>query len=492
MSKISTQSTLTPQTFTSQQKVKDCLEDLRQHFNGVPPQVSDVLDAQGNQYVNLVQKGGGVLGVALVGYTYVLEQMGIRFMRLAGTSAGAINTALMTVVGRKEEAKSERIIDVICNLNFFSLVDGHPAARWLIKQVITHNDYTTRLKKQLTAFVVSLLLMFVLDFVLISLEKPLYQYPWLSTVTQICFVLTGFALLIVGTLIFYLQRLMGRLKNSGFGINPGDFFWDWIKQQFHDNGVDNVTQLNGKAGQPIPGVQLRPGINHDKGIDGLFGDVTFITSELVTENKIQFPKMCNLFREADKIDHDLHPAGFVRSSMAIPLFFESFFINNIPAQSPAIKQAWMDTFGEENPPISARFVDGGLLSNFPISIFFNPDVDTPRLPTFGINLDDAAPEDRSKDMTVWSLGGYMGRMLSTLRGFYDKDFLDQNKAYRKGIGTIPLAGYNWLNFFLKDEDKIAMFIKGAEAARDFLKDFDWQAYKGEQTVMRKAIKPADC
>ncbi len=479
---------LTPQTFTSQQKVKDCLDDLRQHFNGAPPKVSDVLDEHGNQYVNLVQKGGGVLGVALVGYTYVLEQMGIRFMRLAGTSAGAINTALMTVVGRKEEAKSERIIDVICNLNFFSLVDGHPAARWLIKQVITHDDYAARLKKQLFLFVGLISLLFIADFVLISLEN---DYPRLSWITQTCFILTGFALLLLGTLLFYLQRLINRLKNSGFGINPGDFFWDWIKQQFHENGVDTVTDLNNKANQPIPGVQLRAGIKHDKGTEGLFGDVTFITSELVTENKIQFPKMCNLFREADRIDRDLHPAGFVRSSMAIPLFFESFFINNIPVQSPAIKQAWMDTFGEENPPVAARFVDGGLLSNFPISIFFNPDIDTPRLPTFGINLDDSTPEDRSKDMTVWSLSGYMGRMLSTLRGFYDKDFLDQNKAYRKGIGTIPLAGFKWLNFFLTDKDKTDMFIKGAEAARDFLKDFDWETYKGEQIMMRKAIRPAD-
>jgi NTE family protein len=31
---------------------------------------SDIIDNKGNKYVDLVQKGGGVLGVALVGYTY--------------------------------------------------------------------------------------------------------------------------------------------------------------------------------------------------------------------------------------------------------------------------------------------------------------------------------------------------------------------------------------------------------------------------------------
>ena len=50
---------------------------------------SDIIDDEGNQYVDLVQEGGGVLGIALVGYTYILETAGIRFFHLAGTSAGA-------------------------------------------------------------------------------------------------------------------------------------------------------------------------------------------------------------------------------------------------------------------------------------------------------------------------------------------------------------------------------------------------------------------
>ena len=33
------------------------------------------MDKSGNYYVDLVQEGGGVLGIALVGYTYILEQM---------------------------------------------------------------------------------------------------------------------------------------------------------------------------------------------------------------------------------------------------------------------------------------------------------------------------------------------------------------------------------------------------------------------------------
>jgi NTE family protein len=97
--------TISVKSFTEHPKVLECLRNLQSEFGegGKKLIVSDVLDGEDHQYVNLVQKGGGVLGVALVGYTYVLKQMGIRFIRLAGTSAGAINTSLMAVTGAKKE-----------------------------------------------------------------------------------------------------------------------------------------------------------------------------------------------------------------------------------------------------------------------------------------------------------------------------------------------------------------------------------------------------
>ncbi|WP_262901605.1 patatin-like phospholipase family protein [Salegentibacter tibetensis] len=85
---------------------------------------SDVYDDRGNQYVDLVQEGGGVLGIALVGYTYILEKAGIRFYSLAGTSAGSINTLLMAGVGKPGEATAERIIEIMGDKDFFDFVDG--------------------------------------------------------------------------------------------------------------------------------------------------------------------------------------------------------------------------------------------------------------------------------------------------------------------------------------------------------------------------------
>ncbi|HRF17438.1 MAG TPA: patatin-like phospholipase family protein, partial [Chitinophagaceae bacterium] len=98
-----------------------------------------VKDTQGNQYVDLVQEGGGVLGIALVGYTYVLEKMGIRFFSMAGTSAGAINTMLLACAGNKEEEKSSKIVEHLVKLEMFSFVDGKSSnwkfTKW-IKRVI--------------------------------------------------------------------------------------------------------------------------------------------------------------------------------------------------------------------------------------------------------------------------------------------------------------------------------------------------------------------
>jgi NTE family protein len=83
---------------------------------------SDVTDHNGFQYVDLVQEGGGVLGIALVGYTYVLEQAGIRFFSLAGTSAGAINTLLLASLGKIGDAKLECILELLACQNLMEFV----------------------------------------------------------------------------------------------------------------------------------------------------------------------------------------------------------------------------------------------------------------------------------------------------------------------------------------------------------------------------------
>jgi len=466
--------------YTRDPEILKCIAELKGQFgnNFENLLVSDTLDGNNHQYVNLVQKGGGVLGVALVGYTYILESAGIRFLRLAGTSAGAINTAMLAVIGKKEEAKSEKVLEYMCGLNFFKLVDGHPFACWLIRKFIQDNKFKSKLKRFLFGVCGSFFLCIFADILFLGLSRHFY---WCTIAGRISFMLTGFIIFIIITTILYVKLLLTRLKNNGFGINPGIYFYKWVKDIMESNGVKTVSDLNNKAGATVAGLKVRNPATQD--VTTLKADITLITSELVTENKIEFPAMCDLFR-ADP--DELHPAEFVRASMSIPIFFESHIINNIPVENDNVIKAWKARFRKETGiPSCARFVDGGMLSNFPINIFYNPKIIEPRLPSFGVDLDDSEPlSPEEKNAATWSIGGYMGRMFNTIRYYYDKDFLIKNAVFEKGIGVIKLSEYNWLNFFLSDQEKKDMFIKGAQAAKEFLIRFDWKSYQQERTAMQ--------
>jgi NTE family protein len=119
--------------FTENEKVRKIISNLEKDIS--EKTFSDVIDEKGNQYVDLVQEGGGVLGIALLGYTYVLEQLGIRFFSLAGTSAGAINTLLMAACDTVDKPKSEKIIGLIANKNLYDFVDGPFFVKFLLKAI---------------------------------------------------------------------------------------------------------------------------------------------------------------------------------------------------------------------------------------------------------------------------------------------------------------------------------------------------------------------
>jgi hypothetical protein len=68
--------------------------------------ISDVVSDNGKlQWVDLVLAGGGMLGIALVGFVCTLEHAGIRFRSIGGTSAGAINA--MAIAACREDPSKE-------------------------------------------------------------------------------------------------------------------------------------------------------------------------------------------------------------------------------------------------------------------------------------------------------------------------------------------------------------------------------------------------
>ncbi|MGX5819190.1 patatin-like phospholipase family protein [Chitinophaga lutea] len=489
-----------PSYFTNAPEVVAVIRDLEARFGPAYEKlvVSDVLDDKGRQYVNLVQEGGGVLGVALVGYTYILEKAGIRFMRLAGTSAGAINTTLLAVVAEKDgKTSSERILEYLGDKDFFEFVDGHPFAKTTIKRFFRTENFSGRVKNWLRGLGISLVALLLLDILSLWLRPA---FPIFNTLAKISFIATGVLLLATGAAGLYLRYLLQRFKNRGFGINPGRTFTDWIKMIMAENGVHTIADLDDAAKKMVPPDSLRlRRLSRDpylavNPLKDMQRDITLITSEIITQNKIEFPRMWNLFRERQE---DLHPAEFVRASMSIPIFFESHIIRDIPRDSADVQAAWDKHLltQPEDIPLAVRFVDGGVLSNFPINIFYNPKITVPRLPTFGIELDDSEPKPPTKDQAdKLSLGGYLGKLFNTVRYYYDKDFLLKNNLFKKGIGHIRVYQYNWLDFNISNEKQRELFVLGAQAAGKFLMEFNWNEYMAVRIETHEKInepKPVD-
>jgi len=191
------------QDFINQEKFQKILERARKLKQ---KKFSNVIDKEGNQYVDLVQEGGGVLGIALVGYTYVLEEAGIRFFGLAGTSAGAINTMAMAGTGKINERKSEKVLEAFTNKNLFDFVDGDATLKKITQEAID--------------------------------GKPLKKLKW--------------------KLLFNIKKVKKALLEE-LGMNPGDDFEHWIEDVIKksDAHVETIADL----------IDLRRGKNFPEGLD---------------------------------------------------------------------------------------------------------------------------------------------------------------------------------------------------------------------------------
>jgi NTE family protein len=202
--------------------------------------------------------------------------------------------------------------------------------------------------------------------------------------------------------------------------------------------------------------------------------ITLVTCDIIAERKIEFTRMWDLYW---KRPEDVHPGDFVRASMSIPVFFETFTVNDIRKNSSLEK--WKQHLNWQNIkgaiPDKVQFIDGGTLSNFPINVFYNPKYPVPRMPTFGIRLQDGVLDGVNRE--TGTLSGYLRSLFSTIRFNYDRDFIIKNRAYDLGVKNIDVQDFNWLNFFIKNEDKIKLFRAGVKAAVEFLKEFDWEVYK---------------
>lgn len=477
---------ITTAEFLKQSNADDIIVELKNYFVEKNKEliVSDVTDAKGNQYVDLVQEGGGVLGIALVGYTYVLEKMGIRFFSMAGTSAGSINAMLLACAGNKEDEKSTIITDRLVKLNMFSFVDGKPGnwrfTKWIkrvIQKMLLGSNVIKRIGKIIFWIISLLFLLTVTSFILNFMQPGISR--WIGFAA-------GIILIIFLILIFVFVKRFKEFAKSGYGLNEGKVFHNWIKDiisSFHTQADPAQTLIKNYADFSFhfmrlpPGLSVKPDPRRENNEAPMMPLLTLITCDIIAERKIEFIRMWDLYW---KRPEEVHPGDFVRASMSIPVFFETYTLNNIRKNSSLEK--WQEYLNWENSkgdiPDTVQFIDGGTLSNFPINVFYNPKYPVPRMPTFGIRLQDGILDGANRSNNTFF--SYIASLFATIRFNFDRDFITKNRAYNLGVHSIDVREHSWLNFFMKDEEKIALFKKGAMAAAEFLKTFDWENYKSQR------------
>lgn len=540
------QSKLSPKMFTD--AVQPYTDFLARKFSQQPLCVSDIRDRMGKQYVDLVQEGGGVHGVALAGYTYILEKMNIGFMKMAGTSAGSINTLLLNAVYTESEAaalgvkgsyyetRSEKVLEYLANKPLTDMVDGHPMWRKLLLSMfsgtvgfgeVIKTFHAIKRRTIIAAIAVLLLIVSALLLVFLPTDAALYDVAkWVAAVAAAALLLVIFFLI---ARIVFVSRLLKRSEH--LGINPGDDFEQWIQRDILEgNGIHSVSDLKGKldreerdfryhydACHPSPGTNgialasqipglppvldkiRNPAVTIDEVFDhlgrfidaqdetfllagdgfallmtafeqrlkaedgGVTKELVIVSSDITHEIKVEFPGMHKMYWGND---FSISPAKYVRASMSVPFFFKPFKIDFTQKELPVIQREWQQYIKVQRAmEPCALLVDGGMLSNFPINVFYNPAIPVPRKPTFGIKLEY---DDETTPKGIKSLTGFGGKLISTMRFFYDREFIIKHDMYQKTVRSIDTGKIHWLNFNLSDQEKVELFYRGALAATLFL------------------------
>ncbi len=121
----------------------------------------------------------------------------------------------------------------------------------------------------------------------------------------------------------------------------------------------------------------------------------------------------------------------------------------------------------------ATWVDGGLLSNFPVELFDQTDGSAPRWPTFGIRL--TAQAGMPPTHTVRGPLSLAFAALETLISDQDSAYIDDPCTVRRTI-FVPAESVGTLDFDITEEEQQALYDRGLQAAQHFLESWNYADY----------------
>lgn len=388
--------------------------DLRDKRKALKPMMDSHPVLGGHRFVHLVLQGGGTLGIAHLGALYALEHLGFRFAGLAGTSAGAILCTLIAAARANWSARcATELLPILQSLPSDEFIDGPTSCRTLIKRSLPR----------------------------VQLGKD----PASDT--------------------FHTMRAFAHLFRT-HGFNSGERFRYWLKDVLENRfGITTTDGLLARMENTPDAAKLGP-------LDGQ--DILKLPAcALPVGARIIFPRDRCLFKQRE---WERQPEIFARASMSIPIFFE-------PLELELDASAWFRYVAEQakesivDGRVTGRFarrtlqfVDGGLLSNFPIDAHLpsnNPGSWPSALnsiPVFGIAIGttkaDQADEPERKSAT--SLMQNLALMVDSARHVRD---LEAARLLRPcdRILYIGTGAHNWLNFMLDGDASADLFQRGVDA-----------------------------
>lgn len=225
------------------------------------------------------------------------------------------------------------------------------------------------------------------------------------------------------------------------GMYEGKYLRSWLTGVLGDLGVRTFGDLRM---DPDPGSDLP---------DERRFRLVVVVSDVSRQRMVRLPW--------DYADYGLDPdeqlvASAVRASASIPFFFRP-----VTLKRPSGRGA-------------ATMVDGGVLSNFPITIFDRADGVSPRWPTFGVRTSAKEPRPKRTDpvkgplQLAWS-------MVETMTAAHDAAHMDEpiNQIRTMFADTSAVPPFD---FDIGPTEQDLLVESGREAAGKFLSHWDFGKY----------------
>jgi len=234
------------------------------------------------------------------------------------------------------------------------------------------------------------------------------------------------------------------------GVCKGDRLREWLGKLLNDLDVETFEQLK-LPPDPRDGLE-------DYQRYKLVVITADVTSGRIAHLPWDYQRLYGLDPDKQRV------VDAVRASMSIPYLFEPFKLRHATGTS--------------------RFVDGGVLSAFPIDAFDRRDGKQPRWPTFGVKLIPPLPKADTK-LLPWvrllhrvPAAHLFEQIAATMIVGHDQTYLDQPWVAKRAI-QVDTDALNMFDFGIEKPARDFLYDHGRSAATGFLDTWDWVSYRDE-------------